>query len=300
MLITVLAAFLFGMYPAASRLAYREGANAACIMLSTTAARALGLYFCCALQRRPVWSGPIRWKPTVTGGALQACSLVGVLASLVTLPGPITIIILFTHTLMLLLFLAVRGEQQLTPLALGTTVAALAGLACVLRVWDYSSGLDPRGLALAFFAAVATMQRLYVYGKETVTVDPAVVGARAFLIAFVCICGVCFFQPPLFPFTPAGLWGVAVACLSLSTGTIGMFYGIAYLGSFQYSLMVKLEPVFTAFFSIVVLGEILQPVQYAGMAVVLSSLLAYQFWNRARQELSGAPIRAESEAPVRR
>ena len=67
-----------------------------------------------------------------------------------------------------------------------------------------------------------------------------------------------------------------LASLSLAVANLAMFYGIALLGSFRWGLLLKLEPVFTALFSFLLLGEILKPLQYAGMAVVLGSLAAYQ------------------------
>jgi drug/metabolite transporter (DMT)-like permease len=57
-----------------------------------------------------------------------------------------------------------------------------------------------------------------------------------------------------------------------------MFYGIALVGAFQFSLMVKLEPVFTALFSWVVLSEVLNFSQYFGMLLVVGSLIAYQYY----------------------
>ena len=55
-----------------------------------------------------------------------------------------------------------------------------------------------------------------------------------------------------------------------------MFYAISLLGSFDYSLLSKIEPVFTALFSFLLLGEILKPLQYLGMVIVLGSLAMYQ------------------------
>jgi drug/metabolite transporter (DMT)-like permease len=67
------------------------------------------------------------------------------------------------------------------------------------------------------------------------------------------------------------------AALSLASATIVMFYAIRLLGSFQYSLMVKAEPVFTALLSALLAGEILTVSQYLGMALVIVSLIGYQW-----------------------
>jgi drug/metabolite transporter (DMT)-like permease len=60
----------------------------------------------------------------------------------------------------------------------------------------------------------------------------------------------------------------------------GMFYGIAYLGSYKFSMIMKLEPVFTTIFGIVLVNDVLDNVQYAGIALVLFSLIALQLFDK--------------------
>jgi drug/metabolite transporter (DMT)-like permease len=62
-----------------------------------------------------------------------------------------------------------------------------------------------------------------------------------------------------------------------------MFYGIAALGAFQYSLMAKLEPIFTALFSVIVLNQVLGFYQYLGIVLVVGSLSAYQLLQKKQQ-----------------
>ena len=76
---------------------------------------------------------------------------------------------------------------------------------------------------------------------------------------------------------------LALAAVSITLGSFGMFYAVSLIGSFRYSLFMKLEPVFTALFSIALVNEVLKPQQYIGMGIVISSLVIYQLSEQRRK-----------------
>lgn len=277
-LVTLAAAVAFGLYPPAAKMAYADGANVNFVIVVTTFARACALVVFCVLSGKSLLPNPSAWKLIVSGGFFQSVSIFGIIGSLAYLPGPVTIIIIFTHTIMLLFYMAYRGEIQLTRVTVAATLCALFGVSLVVDVWHNFFNLSAIGLSLAFMAAVATMSRLYVFGKQVLEQPPAVVGAQIFSVAFVFSLFLFLFQVPIGPGSLTGFVWVAVCCLSLVLGTFGMFYGISFIGSFRFSLMVKLEPVFTAIFSIILINEILNSYQYIGMALVVVSLVAYQYF----------------------
>lgn len=202
--IAVLAAIAFGLYPAAAKMAYADGANASFVIIVTTFARAFALSLFCLLTHKPILKSEGAVMLALSGGFFQAISIFGIIGSLAYLPGPVTITIIFTHTIMLLLFMAYRGEVTLTPLALITTLAALFGVSLVVDVWTNAHNLSLPGIALALLASIATMSRLYVFGKQVQQAEPAVVGARVFG------CAALF---TLLPFADLGhLWDVLCDC----------------------------------------------------------------------------------------
>ncbi len=279
-ILAVIASISFGIYPAAIRFAYRDGGNAIFMIVLTTWMRALGLYLYCQFAGKSIFQTHTDFKQGVIGGLFQAISILGILGALVFIPGPIVIIIVFTHTLMLLFFMAWKKEIKLNFSTLTTTVIALFGLSLVLDIWKRQPGSYLIGVALAFLAALATVSRLYVYGHQTRERNPAVVGAENFLAAAVFILLSIPFQFPVLPATLVGLIWAIIAGISLTVGTFGMFYGISLIGSFHWSLFCKMEPIFTALFSVLILGETLKFHQYFGMLIVLSSLVCYQLMNR--------------------
>ena len=264
------------MWPPASRAVYAAGGNAMFVVLLSTWMRAFFLLFAgLVVDARPFPSRMV-WRPAATGGIFQAVSILTMVGSLVYLPGPVAIVIAFSHTIMLLFFMAWRGEATLDAATVTTTFCALLGLAFAVDFWHQHVAGQWLGIGLAFASALATLSRLYVYGRQLRERPPVAVGAENFIFAALFVTAAALVWQPHAPAGIAGWgWG-ALAGASLSLGTLGMFYGIAHLGSFQWSLFSKLEPIFTAFFSVLFLGEVLSVQRYLGIFLVVGSLVVYQ------------------------
>ena len=275
--IALASAIVFGLYPPATQLSLQNGANSSFIIIGTTFFRAISLILFCW------WSGfqiiPTRSEVAtfVRGGFFQAISIFGLLGSLAFIPGPVTIVIMFTHTLMLLIYMSFKGEQRLSKLNLISTISALIGVSFVVDVWGVGAGLlEIKGVLLAFLSALATASRLYVYGNQVKDTNPSLVGARIFSVTFLFTLLLMLFSLPQIPVSFEGILWFGIASLSLVVGTFGMFYGISMLGAFRFSLLIKSEPVFTALFSYLILGDSLSLPQYFGITVVILSLMFFQ------------------------
>lgn len=276
-IITVIASIIFGVYPPASQLAMQNGANATFLIIATTFMRTISLIFFSIIKKLPLLPRRTQVSEYLSSGLLQALSIIGIFFSLMYIPSPVTIIILFTHTFMLLIFLSLIGEEKLSPLAIISTLSALFGLTFVVNLWDTNAELlNFNGLLFATLAAFATASRLYVFGKQVKETNPSLVGARVFTVTFLVTLFLCFYETPILPNSNSGYIWFFISGLCLTIGTFLMFYGIYHLGSFRFSFLVKLEPIFTATFSFLLLQETLRPMQYMGMIIVLASLIIYQ------------------------
>jgi drug/metabolite transporter (DMT)-like permease len=279
-IITGLSAIAFGLYPSTAKLAYMEGANSVFVIIVTTLIRALFLVTICLFQKKTFQIKDKNARAILLAGFFQAGSIFGIIASLVYLPAAVTITLVFTHTTMLFLLLAYKKEADLNAITLFTTVAALFGVSLVVDLWNTQSEVSIFGLFLASLAAVATTIRLYMFGRQLEKGDPAVVGAHIFTAAFLFTLLFMFYQWPVAPISSIGYLWVIVSGLALAVPTYGMFVGISLIGSFRFSLILKMEPIFTALFAVLIVGEILKPVQYFGMALVIVSLVAYQVYSK--------------------
>lgn len=281
--IPIVSAALFGLYPPAAQIAYSDGANVVAVVLVTTACRAISLLAFCGWRGLALRLDSAKRGSVVSAGFFQALSVFGIIGSLAYVPGPVTITILFSSTSLLLLWMGLRGESRLDFVTLTSTFTALVGIALVLDLLGSAEDLRWEGLALATVAALATTSRTYLYGKQTRETHPAVLGAQVFCVAFVCCLALFLYQIPELPNSFRGYLALAASAISLSLGTFGMFYGIARLGAFRFSLYLKLEPLCTSLFSVLLLGQVLTAWQYLGVGLVVASLTAYQLLAEGRQ-----------------
>lgn len=276
LLIVLGSAILFGIWPAATREIYAHGGNVVFVILVTTWTRALVMYLFCRIKRKPVFSGAIKGYGTMVGGLMQALSIFGLIGALVYLPGPVVIILFYCHVMMLLAVAIWRKKQALTLGIMAITLIALLGLSLAVGLWEQETDISLIGIALAMLAAIATTIRTEIYEHLSNTAHPIVVGAESFIVASLLVGLGLFYDLPTLPTDLSGYIWTAIGCFSLITGTFGVFYGIARMGGFRFSLFSKLEPVFTALFSWLISGIPLHASQYAGMAIVLGALVAYQ------------------------
>lgn len=283
-LITLATAVAYGVWPSAMRAVYADGGNASFVVIIATIVRAIPLFVTCLAQRTPIFQTRQDTQSAVIGGFFQAISSSMALAAVFFLPGPLVVVIMFTHTLMLLVYMMWRGEIKPDLTTLLTTMSALIGLCFVLDLFHKQSSTNLIGMGMAFVCAVAIASRLYVYGHQMKTRLPAVVGSENFLIAAALMPLALFYQAPHPPATLEGYGWMALGCTSLALGTFGQFYAIQLLGSFRYSLFLKLEPMFATIFAAILIGDILKPLQYMGIVMVMGSLALYQIFDHRRRK----------------
>ena len=281
-IIAFVSPIIFGLYPAAIRGVYAAGGNAALVLIVTTWVQFVVLLAFSAVRGQRIFVQPGAFKSSLIGGAFQTASVLGFISALQFISAPLMITLLFLYPLIVLFVMVARGETCLDAATVITTLTALLGLTLVLDVWHLHGKENLIGILLALFGAAATAGRIYVFGKFASNRNPAVIGAESFAVSSVLILFIAFVQFPHAPDRLAGDVYLLLASASLGLGTLGMVYGISLLGPFRWSLYLKSEPVFTALFSLLFLGEGLRPLQYIGMIVVLGSLAVYQITNHRK------------------
>jgi drug/metabolite transporter (DMT)-like permease len=210
-------------------------------------------------------------------------------ASIERLPIGITLLIEFTAPLLIAVWFRFAWQHPTKPVVWIALVSALIGLAIVAEAWE-GMRLDPLGVAFA----VAAMLALAVYyvsadvamrrpePRDPVSLTMWGMGAATLFWAIV--------QPPwMFPFEAFGgsmhLFGDAgpqVPAVALTTwmvvlGTVVPFslvvLSMQHLRASQASVVGMTEPIFATAVAWIVLGEALSPIQVAGAAIVLGSVL---------------------------
>jgi drug/metabolite transporter (DMT)-like permease len=285
-LIAAGSAMVFGLYPAATRGAYADGANAVFIIMLTAFCRGFTTGLFCLFTHRNLFVEKTSLKNGISNGFFQALSIFGILGGMAFMPGPVVITIMFSYTMLLYLYMVLVGEERASIVTFLSVITAFAGLGLVVGVQDKFHGLSVIGLALAALAAITTATRVYRFGQLLKNTHPAVVSTETFIFVFLFSCLLMLHQLPVTPQHLSGWLWAGLATLSLCIGNFGMFYSIAMLGPFKYAFFVKLEPVFAALFAFLLIGETLHTSQYIGIAMVVSSLLVYQIYETRRKAIS--------------
>ncbi len=283
-LLTCVTSLMYGAYAPAARGAYIEGASVVFVILLTTFMRGGGLFLWCVVKKIPLFTTAQDTVNAFKCGFVQALSIVGNIGALMYLPAPVSVMILFTNTLMLLFYMIWRKEMESNRWLILTTFTALIGLTLVIDFWHAHGEYHILGYGFAILGAVATATRFYVFGKLMKSKPPIAVGAETFVTAFVFLGLLMIYQIPIAPQTTQGWWFVALSALGLTVGSFTMFWGIARIGPFYFSLYNKIEPIWAAVFSVILLHEVLKPGQYMGVVIVIVSLVSYQIWDHRHQK----------------
>jgi inner membrane transporter RhtA len=154
---------------------------------------------------------------------------------------------------------------------------AFAGLALALH--PHGGNLDPGGIALAFGAAfglgvvIAVSSRLFGSGdSRPVTLQLSAVAALV-TIAFCAAYG-----GVVLPRTGLGWAGFAGTSVCYAFALIAFFISVSMIGPVRALVLSYAEPVAAAGLGVVLLGEGLGAAQIAGIALVVTALVAATLW----------------------
>jgi probable blue pigment (indigoidine) exporter len=173
---------------------------------------------------------------------------------------------------------AATGIDRVSWRGIVAAVVAFIGLALILeaRLGDVAV----LGVVSAFAAAVLRVvtllvTRAYLQGTDSrlntwYSLVPS--GAVFLLVSLL----TAHWQPPA---TPVGWAAFAGMSITSTVSVLTIFVSIARIGPFRTALIMNLEPLISTIGSVMLLGEVLRPVQALGGVLMLGALCAFQ-WRR--------------------
>lgn len=258
-----------------SRLVFEAGGNAATLLCLRYPLSAAMLWL---LLRQ---SGTSAALPSRSALACYGVGLAlfaqagGYLGAVQFIPVNLAILIFYLYPLLTLLGAAVVDRRRPAIAEVVGALIVLGGLAMALSV--SFEGLDPRGLALAFAAALGGGIAFIGSGRVLRGVDtlPAslhfsLAGLPAALIAASLASEFAL---------PRGGFGWAMLGLALTTFLlfyVSMFAGIRRLGAVPAALLFNLEPPITILLALLLLGEPMGGQQALGTALVIGGIVLAQ------------------------
>jgi drug/metabolite transporter (DMT)-like permease len=228
------------------------------------------------MQPPPVWHTQRQRLIALVIGVLFAGTMYGLMMAISLLPVSIAILAYFVYPPLTGIAGGITGVDRLGWPALLTAVAAFLGLALMLSA-EYHHLSGP-GMAWALGAAgfrvvSLLMTRAYLNGTDPrLTTWYSMVPSTLLFLVGSAVIGDWR--------TPGSLLGWAAfagtsACSTLSTLLIYM--STNRIGPFRTAFVMNLEPLVTTILSILLLGEVLTPLQTLGATAMLISLCAFQF-----------------------
>jgi probable blue pigment (indigoidine) exporter len=225
---------------------------------------------------------PVRWHThrerliALGLGVLFAMTMFGLLQAIALLPVSIAILAYFIYPLLTGIGAAITGVERLGWRALLTAVVAF--LALGLMLGQQIADLSILGLVFAFGTALCRavsllLTRAMLSGTDArVTTWYSMVPSTVIFVA--ASVAVSEWQLPQTGWGWGAFLGVS---LTTTLSTLLIYISTNSIGPFRTALMMNLEPLLTLTFSMLLLQEVLTPLQILGAGTMIGSLCAFQF-----------------------
>ncbi|WP_430789398.1 EamA family transporter [Actinoplanes sp. G11-F43] len=276
-LLCLISAACFGAMAIFGKYAYVAGVTAPTLLLIRFTLAALIL---AVLVAAGPWARP-RGRHLVValglGAVGYATQATLFFEALTVMDASLLALILYTYPLMVTAIAALLGRDLLTPARVAALLAASTGTLLVLLGGGVGM-LNPLGVTLALGSALTYTLYILVSDRVVQQVPPVpltatvMAGASAALVVRSAATG-----GPDVNFAPSGwLWLAAIAVMSTVLAALTFFAGLRRTGPSTAAILSTAEPVVTAALAASLLGESLSPLQWAGGAIVLISVVTVQ------------------------
>ncbi|SCY23733.1 DMT family transporter [Microvirga guangxiensis] len=287
LLFAVSSASLYGLNIVFARMASFAGANGSAIVVYRVFLMlALVAIVAFAARRSLAMAREERGKMLLLG---ISTAFVGIcyLSSVAFIPVAVAAVVFYTFPILIVLASPFVEKTPLTPLLIGVVVVATFGVCLV--VGPAFSGLDWRGLALAFAASVATAIQFFVAARCTRTG----VVAKVFWIHLIVLPTSILISLVTGQLAPPSILALAPFAVAMTIGGyvfgfVLQFLALGRITAVAAGIIYCTEPVVASVASAFILGEALSPVQVAGGCLVLAAIMTNVLLEQRR--LKDAPL----------
>lgn len=270
-LVLLLSTLAFSFSNNLAQIAYDQGLSAPTVLLARTLAMLIVVGTWAAAVRLPLTYNLLTmgkiWFLGATLGLINIAFLLGLKLMSVSL----MVLLLYLGPILTGLLAAALGHERLTPLRLAAAVVAFAGLALALDIWgsDVSllGTLYALGTAVGFAVNVVGSARMMQRLPSLVVIFHMMIASLAVAVVFALL------RTDLaWPDGTRAWWALAAVCATFGLAIVTLYVGISRVGGPRGALIMNNEPVLTIFIAVLVLGEVLAPLQYVGAALVIAAV----------------------------
>jgi drug/metabolite transporter (DMT)-like permease len=276
--LVLLSGAAFGAMAVFGRLAFENGATVG-TLLAARFVLAAAIWWVVLLGTRAAELRSLNCRDTVLALGLGACGYAaqagGYFTALERMDASVLSLLVYTYPAVVGVAAVALGRERLDGRRVLALACASGGLALVLAGAG-TGALDPLGTvlgigtALVYSAYILTGERLAARMPPRILSALVCTGAATTLTAGAALLG------QLHPAAvTSGGWGW-IACLAVvsTVGAVSLFFaGLPRVGPTAAAILSTVEPLTTVVLVMIVFGEVLQPVQVLGGALVLSAVL---------------------------
>ena len=273
--LVMLSTAAIAIVPSLAKLAYDGGSDTLTVIAGRSTATAAVCVFVTFMLGRSFRIGRRSLGISLGLGLLYAMHLYGLLGAVTYLPVNMAILIYFLHPFIIGVAAMLAGHVAASLLRLGALAAAVVGLG--LAVGFSTGGVNLIGVVLASMAALLAAAVIIGSSLAMKDGDSLAVTSYMMLSAALCLSLFSLTQNDVrLPVTAQGWLGFGGVAISHTIGTLTFFGVIPLLGPVRAAMITNLEPVLGILFAMLILGELMSPLQVVGIAMVIASIFAME------------------------
>jgi drug/metabolite transporter (DMT)-like permease len=266
----VLSAAAFGTFAVLGRWAYDEGLDVFSILFLRFSLAAIFMAGLMAARREAFPRGSVLLRLIGMGAVGYVGQAFSYLTALKYASPGLVALLLYLYPIIVMLLSALFLRERITRAKLIALVLALIGLALTVG----PEGGQIAGIVLAILAAVIYSVYIIVGAGVMKQVSPIQSSTVIFAAAGTVSGALMLIDGAHLPTTTNG-WAVIGAIVLIPTilAIVTFLAGLERIGPTNASMLSTLEPVVTVLLSVLLLGEVLQPITMAGGALILIAVV---------------------------
>jgi drug/metabolite transporter (DMT)-like permease len=281
-LLVLASTIAFAIGPTAAKLALDNGSNTLTVVTlrGVIGAALMALLVPMSRQGFGIDRRALRW--CLYCGVFYSLTVYGFIGSVAYVPVSVAVLVFFTHPILVAVIAHRHGSDRLTTRKVLLAFAALIGLALVLG--PGLGTLDPAGIALAALAAVAMCGMILCGARAQECATSTQVNlyvTTASSVALASLTTILGAWAP--PSNTVGWLGIAGAGAGIGIGLLALFAAFRRLSSVRATMLSNVEPLVSILFAAAILGERLEPPQWAGVTLVIGALVLFETADRGRR-----------------
>lgn len=210
-------------------------------------------------------------------GFILALAALSAFFGLERLPASTFVVLFYTYPAIVVIFSFLLGEM-IQRMAWFALALALLGVAMTVPDFTTANAGDIIGVGFAF-ANAGLVAFYFLVSKRALSDGKDVLGTSAYIL-LATLCALLFLIPirgiqmPTNTITLLSLMTLAAFCTVLPVFAVNQ--GIQKIGASQASLISTAEPVMSMVVAMILLGEIILPIQWMGAALIIGSVILLQ------------------------